>query len=72
MLKVRFQQEGMGNGDSSLGGLCHSFLDSINIDPTKIKSEFFIVRGVIVDNMLVGPDNMLVGPDGRTRGQWQG
>ena len=60
------------NGDSLLGRLFHGFLDSINIDPTKIRPEVFIVRGVIVNNMLVGPDNMLIGPDGWKRGQWLG
>ena len=63
-LKVLFHRECIGYGCSPLGGLFHGFVNSINIDPTKIRPEFFIVRGVIIDNMLVGPDNMLVGPDG--------
>ena len=62
--KVLFHREGIGYGGSPLGGLFHGFLNSVNIDATKIRSELFIVRAVIVDNMLVGPDNMLVGPDG--------
>ena len=61
---VHFHGKGIGYGDSPLGGLFHGFLNSINIDPNKIRPEFFIVRGVIIDNMLVGPDNMLVRPDG--------
>ena len=61
---VLFHKECIGYGDSPLGGLLHGFLNSINIGPTKIKPELFIVRGVIIDNMLVGPNNMLVGPNG--------
>ena len=56
-----FHRECTGYGDSPLGGLLHGFLDSINIDPTRIMPKLFIVRGVIVDNMLVRPNNMLVG-----------
>ena len=64
-LKVVFHREGIWYGDSPLGGLFHGFLNSINIDQTKIRPEFFIiVRGVIIDNMLVGPNNMLFGHDG--------
>ena len=63
-LKVLFHREGIGYGCSPLGGLFHGSLNSINIDPTKFGPEFFIVRGVTIANMLVGPDDMLVGPDG--------
>ena len=63
-LEVFSHRESIGNGGSPLGTLFHGFLDSINIDQTKIRPEVFIVRGVIVDNMLVGPNNMLIGPDG--------
>ena len=62
--EVLSHRESIGNGGSPLGTLFHRFLDSINIDQTKIRPEVFIVRGVIVDNMLVGPNNMLIGPDG--------
>ena len=63
-LEVLSHSEGIGNGESPLGRLIHGFLDSINIDPTKIRPELFIVRGVSIDKMLVGPDNTLIGPDG--------
>ena len=63
-LEVLSHREGIGYGDSRLGELLHSFLNSINIDPAKIRPEVFIVRGVIIDNMLVEPNNMLVGPNG--------
>ena len=65
-------RESIGNGDSPLGRLFHGSLDSINIDLTKIRPGFFIVRGVIVNNMLVGPDYMLISPDSWKRGQWLG
>ena len=68
-LEVLSHRESVGNGDSALGRLFHGFLQSINIVPTKIRPELSIVRGVTVDNMLVGPDNMLVGPDGGKGGQ---
>ena len=42
------------------------------LSQTKIRPEFFIVRGVIVINMMVGPDNMLIGPDSWKRGPWLG
>ena len=62
--KVLFHREGIGYGDSPLSGLFHGFPNSINIDPTKIRPEYFIVWDVIVDNLLVGPENMLIGLDG--------
>ena len=67
--KVPFHTECIGYGDSPLGRLFHSFLDSIHIDPTKIRHEFFIVRGFIINSILVGPNNMLVHHDGGTWGQ---
>ena len=39
-----------------MGRLFHGFLNSVHIDPTKIRPEFFLVRGVI-------------GHEGRTWGQ---
>ena len=63
-LRWFFHRECIGYGDSPFGGLFHGILNSIKIDPTKIKPEFFIVRGVIIDNMLVGPNDMLVNPNG--------
>ena len=57
------------HGDSPLGRLFHGFLNSIHIQPTKIRPEFFIVRGLRTDIMLVGPKNMLVGHEGRTGGE---
>ena len=53
--EVPFPRKSVGNGDSPLGGQLNSFLDSISIDQTKIKPEFFIIRFVIVDNMFVCP-----------------
>ena len=50
--KVIFHREGIRYRDSPLGGLFDGFLNSINIDPTKIRPEFFIVRGVIIDRIL--------------------
>ena len=70
--QVPFHRECIGYGDSPLGGLFHGFLNSINIDPTKTRPELFIVRGVIIDSILVRPNNMLVGPMGLSRGQWNG
>ena len=52
-----------------MGRLFHGCLNSIHIDPTKIRPEFFIVRGLMTDIMLVGPKNVLVGHEGRTWGQ---
>ena len=63
-IPVVSHKESIGNGDSPLGGLFNSFLNSINTDPTKIRPENFIVRCVIVNNMLVGPNNMVLSPDG--------
>ena len=69
---VLSHRESIGNGDFPSGRLIHGFLDNINIDPAKLRFEFFIISGVIVDNMLVGPDNMLIGSDGWKSGQWLG
>ena len=63
-LKVLFHRESIGNGDFPLDRLFNSFLNSIDIDPTIIRLEVFIVRCIIVNNILSGPNNMLIGPDG--------
>ena len=52
-----------------MGRLFHGFLDSVHIDPTKVRPEFLIVRCLMIDNMLVGCKFMLVGHEGRTWGQ---
>ena len=48
-----------------MGRLFHGILNSIHTDPTKRRTELFIVRGLMTDIMLVGPKNMLVGHEGR-------
>ena len=46
--KALFHREGIGYGVSPLGGLFHGFLNSINIDPIKMRPEVFIVRCIII------------------------
>ena len=71
-LEVPLHWKCVGNGNSPLGGLFNGFLNSVNIDPTKIWPEGFIIRGVFVNIMFVGPKNMLIGPNGRKRGHLLG
>ena len=69
-LEVFSHREKVLGMETPIGWTVHGFLNSININPTEIRPEFFIIRCVIVNNMLVGPDNMLIGPDGGKKGQW--
>ena len=54
-LEVPLHMKCVGTRDSLLSGLFTDFQNRINIDPTKLRPEFFIIRSIIVNNMFVGP-----------------